>query len=50
MPLGGELQNKLWSFAAGYTLGAHTVTLAHQRSSGDTSYLYGVDGAMAQSG
>lgn len=42
--LGGELQNKLWSFAAGYTLGAHTVTVAHQRSSGDTGYLYGVDG------
>ncbi len=42
--LGGELQNKLWSLASGYTLGAHTVTLAYQRSSGDTGYNYGVDG------
>lgn len=42
--LGGELQNKLWSLASGYTLGAHTVTLAYQRSSGDTMYNYGVDG------
>lgn len=42
--LAGELQNKLWSLASGYTLGAHTVTLAYQRSSGDTGYNYGVDG------
>ena len=40
----GELDNKLWSLAAAYSLGAHKFTLAYQRSSGDTNYLYGVDG------
>ncbi|MDM8349444.1 OprD family porin [Pseudomonas sp. sp1636] len=42
--LAGELDNKIWSLAAAYSLGAHTFTLAHQRSSGDTGYNYGVDG------
>mgnify|MGYP003402490689 FL=1 len=42
--LGGDLQNKLWSFAPSYTIGAHTFTLGYQRSSGDTGYNYGVDG------
>ncbi len=42
--LAGELQNKLWSLTSGYTLGAHTVTLGYQRSSGDTGYNYGIDG------
>ncbi len=43
--LAGEIDNKIWSLAAGYTFGAHTLTLAHQRSSGDTRYSYGfVDG------
>lgn len=42
--LAGELQNKLWSLAPSYTLGAHTFTLAYQRSSGDTGYNYGIDG------
>lgn len=42
--LSGEVDNKIWSLAAAYSLGAHTLTLAHQRSSGDTAYLYGVDG------
>lgn len=37
----GEYDNKIWSLAAAYSLGAHTFTLAHQRSSGDTSYKYG---------
>lgn len=40
--LAGEIDNKIWSLAAGYTFGAHTLTLAHQRSSGDTRYSYGV--------
>ncbi|MDD0998186.1 OprD family porin [Pseudomonas sp. TNT2022 ID1044] len=40
----GELDNKLWSLAAAYSLGAHKFTLAYQQSSGDTNYLYGVDG------
>ena len=43
--LAGEIDNKIWSLAAAYSLGAHTFTLAHQRSSGDTGYSYGnVDG------
>lgn len=41
----GEMDNNIWSLAAAYSLGAHTFTLAHQRSSGDTSYRYGdIDG------
>ena len=40
----GELDNKLWSLAGAYSLGAHKFTLAYQRSSGDTGYNYGVDG------
>src|SRR5690606_28827804 len=43
--LAGEIDNKIWSLAAAYNIGAHTFTLAHQRSSGDSSYIYGfVDG------
>ena len=42
--LSGDVDNKIWSLAAAYSLGAHTFTLAHQRSSGDTAYAYGVDG------
>ncbi|WXL24325.1 OprD family porin [Ectopseudomonas mendocina] len=37
----GEIDNKIWSLAAAYNLGAHTLTVAHQRSSGDTGYSYG---------
>lgn len=39
-----EIDNKIWSLAAAYSLGAHKVTLAHQRSSGDSAYVYGIDG------
>jgi imipenem/basic amino acid-specific outer membrane pore len=39
-----EIDNKIWSLAAAYNLGAHTFTLAHQRSSGDSAYAYGIDG------
>lgn len=42
--IAGEIDNKIWSLAAAYNLGAHTVTLAHQRSTGDTGYYYGIDG------
>ncbi|WP_296222327.1 OprD family porin [Pseudomonas sp. UBA2684] len=42
--LSGDVNNKIWSLAAAYSLGAHTFTLAHQRSSGDTAYAYGIDG------
>ncbi|GGK25879.1 imipenem/basic amino acid-specific outer membrane pore [Pseudomonas koreensis] len=38
------VDNKLWSLAAAYSLGAHKFTIAHQRSSGDNAYYYGVDG------
>lgn len=39
-----DTDNTIWSLAAAYTLGAHTFTLGHQRSSGDTGYYYGIDG------
>lgn len=42
--LSGEVDNTIWSLAAAYSFGAHTVTLAHQRSSGDSAYAYGIDG------
>ncbi|XLX41632.1 OprD family porin [Ectopseudomonas mendocina] len=42
--LAGEVDNKIWSLAAAYSLSAHTFTVAHQRSSGDAGYAYGVDG------
>ena len=41
---GEDLDNKIWSLAAAYNIGAHTLTLAHQRSSGDIGYDYGIDG------
>lgn len=42
--LAGAVDNKIWSLAAAYSIGAHKFTLAHQRSSGDNGYYYGVDG------
>lgn len=42
--LSGVVDNKIWSLAAAYSLGAHKFTLAHQRSSGDSAYVYGIDG------
>ena len=42
--LSGDIDNKIWSLAAAYSIGAHTLTLAHQRSSGDSAYVYGIDG------
>lgn len=42
--LAGEADNKIWSLAAAYTLGAHKFTVAHQRSTGNAGYVYGVDG------
>lgn len=42
--LSGDIDNKIWSLAAAYSLGAHKFTLGYQRSSGDTGYVYGVDG------
>ncbi|MGE8359436.1 OprD family porin [Pseudomonas sp.] len=41
---GSDEDNTIWSLAVAYSLGAHTFTLAHQRSSGDRGYEYGVDG------
>jgi imipenem/basic amino acid-specific outer membrane pore len=40
----GEVDNKVWSLAPSYTIGAHKLTVAYQQSSGDTGYTYGVDG------
>ncbi|MFF7707473.1 OprD family outer membrane porin [Pseudomonas sp. NPDC007930] len=39
--LGTGQDNKIWSLAATYAFGAHSFTLAHQRSSGSTGYQYG---------
>ena len=39
-----DQDNTIWSLAAAYSMGAHTFTLAHQRSTGDRGYDYGVDG------
>jgi len=36
--------NTIWSLASTYKIGAHGFTVAHQRSSGDAGYGYGVDG------
>ncbi|MEG2798174.1 MAG: OprD family outer membrane porin, partial [Pseudomonas sp.] len=33
--------NTIWSLAATYAFGPHALTLAHQRSTGDTGYNYG---------
>lgn len=41
----GEMDNNIWSLATAYSVGAHTFTLAHQRSTGDTGYRYSdIDG------
>ncbi|SFH20393.1 OprD family porin [Pseudomonas sp. NFACC45] len=42
--LAGEADNRIWSLAAAYSIGAHKFTLAHQRSTGDAGYQYGADG------
>lgn len=42
--LSGELDNTIWSLAGAYSVGAHTFTLAHQRSTGNSAYAYGIDG------
>ncbi|EZH78199.1 porin [Ectopseudomonas composti] len=42
--LAGEVDNKIWSLAAAYSIGAHTFTIVHQRSTGDTGHNYGIDG------
>ena len=42
--LSGDVDNRIWSLAAAYSIGAHKFTVAHQRSSGDSGYVYGVDG------
>lgn len=36
-----DRDNKIWSLAATWAVGIHSFTLAHQRSTGDTGYLYG---------
>lgn len=38
---GEGARNNLWSVSANYAWDAHNVTLAYQRSSGDTGYNYG---------
>lgn len=43
--LSGNIDNNLWSLATAYSFGAHRVTVAFQRSTGDSPYAYGVDGS-----
>lgn len=38
---GGNDTNRIWSLAATYAFGMHSLTLAHQRSSGSTGFNYG---------
>ena len=45
--LAGSINNTSWSFATGYTIGAHTVTLAFQKIDGDTPFDYLVLGGGA---
>ena len=33
--------NKIWSLAATWAVGIHSFTIAHQRSTGETGYVYG---------
>ncbi|CAH0142720.1 outer membrane porin, OprD family [Pseudomonas mediterranea] len=42
--LSGDVDNRIWSLAAAYSIGAHKFTLAHQRSTGSSGYVYGADG------
>ena len=37
---GTGTSNKIWSLAATYAFGPHSITLAHQRSTGSTGYNY----------
>lgn len=43
----GDLDNRLWSLSAAYTLGAHRFMLARQTVSGRGDYTYGIDGLSA---
>ncbi len=45
--LSGLVDSRIWSLSAGYTFGAHTLTLGYQRASGTGGYVYGVDGGSA---
>jgi len=38
--LAGDLDNTIWSVAAAYSIGAHKLTLAHQRNNGDEPMDY----------
>ncbi|AMB88094.1 porin [Pseudomonas agarici] len=40
----GELNNRIWSLAAAYTLGAHRFMISRQQVSGRGDYAYGIDG------
>ncbi|UFH49207.1 OprD family porin [Pseudomonas sp. KNUC1026] len=39
--IGSGQDNKIWSLAATWAFGPHSLTLAHQRSTGDAGYVYG---------
>lgn len=40
----GELDNRIWSLAVAYTLGAHRFMISRQEVSGRGDYTYGIDG------
>jgi imipenem/basic amino acid-specific outer membrane pore len=44
LPAYDALDNRIYSLAAAYSVGAHKFTLAHQRVTGDGGYKYGIDG------
>lgn len=44
--IAGNVDNHIWSMATSYGHGAHSVTLAYQRSTGDNGYYHGIDGAI----
>ncbi|MFF7710814.1 OprD family outer membrane porin [Pseudomonas sp. NPDC007930] len=41
---GGVVDNRIWSLAAAYTVGAHTFAVARQEVHGTGGYTYGVEG------
>lgn len=43
----GDIDNKIWSIAPSYAIGGHKFTVAYQKSSGDTGYVFGIDGGGA---
>ncbi|MGE8064056.1 OprD family porin [Pseudomonas sp. NPDC089569] len=45
--LSGHVDNTIWSLSSAWKHDGHTFTAAFQKSSGETGYVYGVDGGSA---